>query len=1158
MTSILDELRDEVARKSERVSFVRADPKADAYAEVRRGNKGTGLELPDYTTKFLNAIKYPIPDSGQVIFLNAPIFASPGDGKAQPVDAPVLTPTGWKPIGSLRIGDQVIGADGLAHFVTGIFPQGRKETFKVTMSDGGVTECCEEHLWNVRTKDDKRKGRWRTKVLKDIVPHLYERAIGPKASKSGLRLRQEIPIAAPVQFAPQQKALPMAPYLLGALLGDGDLTNRRVQLHNIEEDVRQRAATMVVGQDKVVNIIHSRGHVCGIHIQKENGATPVQTLQVLRQLGLEGKDCFTKFIPRQYLFATVAERWELLRGLMDTDGSVNTRGGSLDFATGSDQLRDDVVFLVRSLGGLATVSTRRPSFPYKGQMKVGQPSHRLMIRFPVGCEVPVASNKNRARWTGPKMALGRFIKTVEPSGTKECVCISVDAPDQLYVTNDFIVTHNTVTALTIVFELIEFYGMDKCSVYISDHLPSLADALRDRATPVQILVVDDALKNYSSRGGGNEELLEAIKLFTTLRHEYEAAQNALNGIVFVMFTSQMYKGLDKVFREGFAIFKSALTSDKDEIMSATKMGNKAWEYLNQILREVKVLHKFDRKSDSVVILPGYPAGRIHLPMWSNADLDEMLKAVGTEKCLEALKTKHPALKYKAIEKAWTIPRRILTKEEEIARINRLMDKLAGEFASEREEDTGTNEGKAALRDWLDQRCYNLDTPPERRISSEDYLRIKVPANFKAFGEKVVTARKKISLRMMQDQGLPTGDGQDGNLSVNQIIDFVADRLLREGLDPEEKEHKERILSRLYGMPPSIRNDAVKLRTAIISRMHDRYYIWNGPRQSKKDKEKAKDAVNDVVEDLDIEVNLEGDYFNVDAKAMLDELIEKARTDGDDKLYRQLMVFNACEHKLVYGEAVIGDPTKIADTEAGQAWQKEVFGQAYSRPEIQKNKTAGSSYFHNVLGLHYEKWIEAKLNSGYVIPGIFDRDIIAKVERGGGNSHGPDITVTYNDGAKDYVSLKCYNDSGTINISSSTQRGKDEVQPERNALKDDEARGITTSRIVVLCRNLFYDGLQAARKWTESRDVPETIGVKKEDIGRHPFVLRGTVRPSERNSKPVLKMGGMTLEYEDGADDDFEICGRLLNAGNGECCNERKGHDGGEPACKWTPAVEAFA
>src|SRR3954469_19865433 len=80
-------------------------------------------------------------------------------GRAQPLSTPVLTPAGFRPIGELRVGDLVTASDGRPTPVLGVYPQGRKEIFRLRTQDGGGTLCCADHLWRVFTPEERRRGK---------------------------------------------------------------------------------------------------------------------------------------------------------------------------------------------------------------------------------------------------------------------------------------------------------------------------------------------------------------------------------------------------------------------------------------------------------------------------------------------------------------------------------------------------------------------------------------------------------------------------------------------------------------------------------------------------------------------------------------------------------------------------------------------------------------------------------------------------------------------------------------------------------------------------------------------------------------------------------------------------------------------------------------
>jgi SNF2 family DNA or RNA helicase len=172
---------------------------------------------------------------------------------------------------------------------------------------------------------------------------------------------------------------------------------------------------------------------------------------VLKQLELMGTKSNNKFIPNIFKYTSVENRLEILKGLMDTDGSCNkdTDGNfsGTEFSTVSEQLCDDVIEIVHSLGGIARKKTRVTNYTHKGIKKDGQKSYRVNIKLPEGMN-PFKLNRKEKQYNTPKKyKVGRYIKNIEFEKKGEAVCISVDAPDKLYVTENAIVTHNTTSTI---------------------------------------------------------------------------------------------------------------------------------------------------------------------------------------------------------------------------------------------------------------------------------------------------------------------------------------------------------------------------------------------------------------------------------------------------------------------------------------------------------------------------------------------------------------------------------------------------------------------------------------------------------------------------------------------------------------------------------------
>jgi phosphate starvation-inducible PhoH-like protein len=364
-------------------------------------------------------------------------------GRAQPTDTPVLTPDGFRPIGSLTVGDLVIGSNGKPTPVLGVYPQGEKDIYRLTTQDGASTLCSGDHLWAVSTADDRRRG----KPLRVLTAH--EMAGNLRTSHAH---RYELPLhGAPVCFP--YRPIPMDPYALGLLLGDGCLTGSTTPgFATTDPELAYELQRLLPGTevrpkqrpDYVLNRVTSPGDV----ITLENPVT-----EVARLLGLHGTRSATKFVPELYLYNSAKVRLAVLQGLLDTDGGPVTRRNRtcrVQYTTVSPRLRDDVIFLVRSLGGIAYHRTR-PALGRSAHLVKGRPVHHrhdayiIDIRLPAGIDPFRLTRKADAyQAAGGGGRPARYIESIEPAGTAEAVCISVAAADSLYTTEDFLLTHNTL------------------------------------------------------------------------------------------------------------------------------------------------------------------------------------------------------------------------------------------------------------------------------------------------------------------------------------------------------------------------------------------------------------------------------------------------------------------------------------------------------------------------------------------------------------------------------------------------------------------------------------------------------------------------------------------------------------------------------------------
>jgi phosphate starvation-inducible PhoH-like protein len=387
-------------------------------------------------------------------------------GRAHPVATPVLTPDGFRPIGSLAVGDLVVGSNGEPTPVIGVYPQGEKDIYRVTAQDGASTLASGDHLWAVATRADRRRGKpLRVLTTRDMIGNL----------RAGHYHRYELPLhSAPVCFP--YREVPMDPYALGLLLGDGCLTGTTTPSFatgdpELAWELQRRLPGTEVrpkqGPDYLLNRVPAPGDV----ITLENPVT-----QVVRLLGLHGTRSTTKFVPDLYLYNSAKVRLAVLQGLLDTDGGPVTqrdRTCRVQYSTTSARLRDDVIFLVRSLGGVAYTRSR-PALGRAPGLAKGRPVyHRhdayiISIRLPAGIEPFLLTRKAEAyQAAGGGGRPMRFIESIEPAGTAEAVCISVAAADSLYTTEDFLLTHNTLNDSFIILDEAQNTSAEQMKMFLT-------------------------------------------------------------------------------------------------------------------------------------------------------------------------------------------------------------------------------------------------------------------------------------------------------------------------------------------------------------------------------------------------------------------------------------------------------------------------------------------------------------------------------------------------------------------------------------------------------------------------------------------------------------------------------------------------------------------
>ena len=376
------------------------------------------------------------------------VIGSSGFGKAQPLTARILTADGYKLMGDMKVGDEVIGRDGLPHKVTGVYPQGKRPIYKVTLSNGTSCECDIEHLWNVNSLY-QRRGK---KYIPGVSKSRDDKKTCPDFSFKTLTLAQiikkgiiknhgkrkdynfKVPMPQPVHF--NERSVPIDPYLIGYILGDGSIHDMTIA---VGDDDKEAIQPML---EESASGYTSFRKCSGRNLWNARIIGEARKLAHSVLLEMKAAD---KEIPEDYLFNSIEKRTALLQGLMDTDGYAN-KNGSCEFCSKSKKLAEQVQFLVRSLGGFATMDIDPSGYKKKetGEFVDCGVRHRVCISM---CDPNIQlfrleRKQSRVKYR-EKYAGNLFIASVEYVRDGEAQCIMVDSDEHLYLTEDFIVTHNT-------------------------------------------------------------------------------------------------------------------------------------------------------------------------------------------------------------------------------------------------------------------------------------------------------------------------------------------------------------------------------------------------------------------------------------------------------------------------------------------------------------------------------------------------------------------------------------------------------------------------------------------------------------------------------------------------------------------------------------------
>lgn len=431
-----------------------------------------------------------------------------GTGKAVPLDEPVLTPSGWTEMGKLNVGDEVVGSDGKPHKVLRIHEQGLKPGYEITFRDGAHVRCCGEHLWTVVTKDMEHGAERRSVIDTETWLNGYHRT------------HSYLPVVEPVEYEFGEKDLPLDPYFLGALLADDALALNSVQYTKSEASVANAVKTAAARDGYEMRDVTTASSTATQWRFDHPSDRPRHSRlkSTIKALGLEVKSR-DKFIPDAYKTASVSQRKALLNGLFDGDGDIRTGRTYARFNTSSDRLAEDVLQLLWSLGLSAVKQRQKHS---KGDY--------WSVNLLDGSWDPFIASEYAGKATGSVRPLRRSIKSARKIDPVPMRCIEVDAPDKLYVTRDFLVTHNSTLILGRIDYLIHS-GVDAADITVLSFTNAAADHIKDKNPNVHSMTIASMIHEIYTANFQNHELSTVETIMNALDIYYPKQLGVSRGVV---------------------------------------------------------------------------------------------------------------------------------------------------------------------------------------------------------------------------------------------------------------------------------------------------------------------------------------------------------------------------------------------------------------------------------------------------------------------------------------------------------------------------------------------------------------------------------------------------------------------------------------------------
>jgi len=350
-------------------------------------------------------------------------------GKCLDLNTPILTENGWKTMGTLELKDKIYSDEGKLCNITHIWETYKdKKCYELIFSNGEKIVADEDHNWFTQTsyeRNSNKPGKKRT--TKELLKRI---TINKKHPQPLHRIKK-----CPYLDFPEQK-LDIDPYLLGLWLGDGssycsDLTVGKQDREEFENQLKQRNITYNIKSVFRDNFGKIHSEYYNFHI--DNIAKYITSYNIRAN----------KHIPEIYLKSSHEQRLELLRGLMDTDGSTTMMMNT--FYNTNKIIIDNVVDLLKGLGCINYKVSCRKNYCNGKQVK---DVYRITFKLNDWC-FNLPRKRLKQSIVNSDKTNYIYIRDIKEVPSRPVRCITVDAPNSMFLCGKGLIPTSNTTIMSI-------------------------------------------------------------------------------------------------------------------------------------------------------------------------------------------------------------------------------------------------------------------------------------------------------------------------------------------------------------------------------------------------------------------------------------------------------------------------------------------------------------------------------------------------------------------------------------------------------------------------------------------------------------------------------------------------------------------------------------